>query len=169
MSLGPERPPSREARGHELLPPSTPEELAALEVQIDGWLRRAFAENEVMVALDRGEPGARRWYVRLQGVEKDFTTIWLHLGQRALHAEAYMMPAPEENHGQVYERVLRRNRQLHGLAYAIGVEDAIFLVGDIPNDSLSEGHLDRLIGSVWEYVERDFRATLRLGFASHFS
>jgi hypothetical protein len=151
---------------NELLPPSTPEELDALEAQIDGWLQKAFAENEMMVALDRGEPGERRWYVRLQGVAKDFTTIWLRLGQRALHAEAYMLPAPEESQGLVYERVLRRNRQLHGLAYAIGVEDAIFLVGEVPNDSISEGHVDRLIGSVWEYVERDFRATLQLGFAS---
>jgi len=153
----------------ELLPPSTPEELEALEGQIDGWLRTAFEENPIMVALDRGEPGERRWYVRLQGVEKDFTTVWLHLGQRALHAEAYMLPAPEENLVEVYERLLRRNRGVHGLAYAIGVEDAIFLVGEVPNDSLSEGHVDRLIGSVWEYVERDFRPTLHLAFASHFS
>lgn len=153
----------------ELLPPSTPEELDRLEQQIDGWLHRFNEENEVMVALDRGEPGERRWYVRLQGIEKDFTTVWLRLGQRALHAEAYMMPAPEEHVGEVYERLLRRNRSIHGLAYAIGVEDAIFLVGEVPNDGISEGHVDRLIGSVWEYVERDFRPTLRLGFASKFS
>ena len=153
----------------ELLPPSTPEELDTLEQQIDGWLRKAFDENPVMVALDRGDAGERRWYVRLAGEEKDFTTVWLHLGQRALHAEAYMMPAPEENIEAVYERLLRRNRTLHGLAYAIGVEDAIFLVGDVPNASVSEGHVDRIIGSVWEYVERDFRASIRLGFASRFS
>lgn len=150
----------------ELLPPSTPEELDRLEQEIDRWLRAAFEVNEVMVALERGEPGERRWYVRLQGIEKDFTTVWLRLGQRALHAEAYMMPAPEENTGEVYERLLRRNRSIHGLAFAIGVEDAIFLVGEVPNDGISEGHVDRLIGSVWEYVERDFRPTLRIGFAS---
>ena len=153
----------------ELLPPSTPEELDELERKIDTWLRRFDAEHEIMVALERGEPGERRWYVRLAGVEKDFTTIWLRLGQRALHAEAYMMPAPEENAGEVYERLLRRNRTTQGLAFAIGVEDAIFLVGEVPNDCISEGHVDRLIGSVWEYVERDFRPSLRLGFASRFS
>ena len=153
----------------ELLPPSTADELDRLELQIDRWLAKAFEENEVMVALERGQPGERRWYVRLQGIEKDFTTVWLRLGQRALHAEAYMMPAPEENAGEVYERLLRRNRSIHGLAFAIGVEDALFLVGEVPNDSISEGHVDRLIGSVWEYVERDFRATLRIGFASKLS
>ncbi|MEA3018973.1 MAG: hypothetical protein QOI47_497 [Actinomycetota bacterium] len=154
---------------HELLPPSSDEELDRLEQQVDTWLRTLHDESEIMVALDRGEPGERRWYVRLAGEEKDFTTVWLRLGQRSLHAEAYMLPAPEENAGEVYERLLRRNRSIHGLAFAIGVEDAIFLVGEVPNDSLSEGHVDRLIGSVWEYVERDFRPSLRLGFASHFA
>ena len=150
----------------ELLPPASDDELERLQQEIDGGLRRFFDENPVMVALDRGEPGARRWYVRLAGEEKDFTTVWLRLGQRALHAEAYMLPAPEENREAVFERLLRRNRALHGLAYAIGVEDAVFLVGDLPIDTLSEGHVDRLIGSIWEYVERDFRPSLRLAFAS---
>jgi hypothetical protein len=153
----------------ELLPPATDEELDRYEALIDGWLRQAFEENPIMVALDRGEPGERRWYVRLAGEEKDHTTVWLRLGQRALHAEAYMMPAPEENHGAVYEQLLRRNRTTHGVWFAIGVEDAIFLVGQVPIDALSEGHVDRLIGSIYEYVERCFRSAIRLGFASRFS
>lgn len=153
----------------ELLPPATEAELDRYEAQIDGWLRRAFDENPVMVALDRGEPGERRWYVRLAGEEKDFTTVWLRLGQRALHAEAYMMPAPEENHGQVYEQLLRRNRSTHGVWFAIGVEDALFLVGQVELECLSEGHVDRLIGSMYAYVEQFFRPALRLGFASRFS
>lgn len=153
----------------ELLPPATPAELDRYEEQIDGWLRRFKDENPIMVALDRGDPGERRWYVRLAGEEKDFTTVWLHLGQRALHAEAYMMPAPEENRGAVYEQLLRRNRSMHGVAFAIGVEDALFLVAEIEHDCLSEGHLDRVLGSIYEYVERFFRSAIRLGFASRFS
>jgi len=152
----------------ELLPPATAEELDRYEAQIDGWLRRAFDENPIMVALDRGEPGERRWYVRLAGEEKEHLTIWLHLGQRALHAEAYVLPAPEENEGLVYEQLLRRNRGMHGVWFAIGVEDALFLVGQVEHDSLSEGHLDRLIGSMYAYAEQCFRPALRLGFASRF-
>ncbi|HVM54887.1 MAG TPA: YbjN domain-containing protein [Acidimicrobiales bacterium] len=153
----------------ELLPPATEEELDRYEALIDGWLRAAFDENPIMVALDRGEPGDRRWYVRLAGEEKDHTTVWLRLGQRALHAEAYMMPAPEENHGRVYEQLLRRNRGTHGVWFAIGVEDAIFLVGQVELACLSEGQLDRLIGSIYAYVEQCFRPALRLGFASRLS
>jgi hypothetical protein len=153
----------------ELLPPASEDELDALEAMIDGWLAAALASNPIMVALDRGEPGERRWYLRLAGEAKDFTTVWLKLGQRALHAEAYMMPAPEENPGELYEHLLRRNRTMHGLGFAIGVEDAIFVIGSLPLDSVSEGHIDRLVGSIYEYVERCFPAAIRIGFASHFS
>ena len=152
----------------ELLPPATEAELDALEARIDSWLRASFAENPIMVALDRGEPGERRWYVRLAGESKDFTTVWLRLGQRALHAEAYMMPAPEENAGELYEHLLRRNRSMHGVAFAIGVEDGIFVTGALPLDAITEGHLDRLVGSIFEYVERWFPAAIRIGFASRF-
>jgi hypothetical protein len=152
----------------ELLPPATVAALDGFEAQIDGWLRGFFETNPIMVALDRGEPGERRWYVRLAGEEKEYLTIWLHLGQRALHAEAYVLPAPEENEGLVYEQLLRRNRSMHGVWFAIGVEDAIFLVGQLEHDAISEGHLDRLIGSMFEYAERFFRPALHLGFASRF-
>jgi hypothetical protein len=49
------------------IPPASPAELDALEAAVDGWLRRALAENPMLVAVDRGEPGERRWYVRLAG------------------------------------------------------------------------------------------------------
>ena len=152
----------------ELLPPATEEELDRYEAQIDGWLQGFYETNLIMVALDRGSPGERRWYVRLAGEEKEYLTIWLHLGQRALHAEAYVLPAPEENEGLVYEQLLRRNRSMHGVWFAIGVEDALFLVGQVEHDSLSEGHLDRLIGSMFSYAEQFFRPALHLGFASRF-
>ena len=86
----------------------------------------------MLVAVDRGEPGERRWYVRLRGEEKDFTTIWFTLGQRTLQYETYVMPAPEENHAAFYEHLLRRNAKLVGAQFCIGAEDAVFLVGAFP-------------------------------------
>ena len=47
------------------------------------------------------------------------------------------MPAPEENQAQLYEQLLRRNERLVGAA-AIGVEDAIFLRGELPLAVLDE-------------------------------
>jgi hypothetical protein len=152
----------------ELLPAASEAELDRLAALIDGWLEIQLVENPVMVALDRDETGQRRWFVRLAGEDKEFTTIWIRLGQRSLQLETYVMPAPEENPAEFYELFLRKNRQTHGLAFAIGEEDAIFLVGQLPLDAVTEGHLDRLIGSFWEYVERWFRTGLRIGFASRF-
>jgi hypothetical protein len=150
------------------IPPASPAELDALEAAVDGWLRRALADNPMLVAVDRGEPGERRWYVRLAGEDKDFTTIWFTLRQRALHFETYVMPAPEENEGEFYAHLLRRNLTFHGMAFAVGPEEAIFLVGALPLSSVSEPQLDRVIGSTWAYVERTFRPALRIGFASRF-
>ena len=84
-----------------------------------------------MTAVDRGEPGERRWYVRLAGEQKATFTVWFTLGQRTLHYETYVMPAPVENQAQFYEHLLRRNLKLYGAAFAVGAEDAIFLVGQV--------------------------------------
>ena len=150
----------------DLAPPATTAELDALEARLDAWLQRELVTSPVLVAVDRGEPGQRRWYVRLAGEEKEFTTIWLTLGQRALHLETYVMPAPEEAEAAFYAHLLRRNRTTHGLWFAIGEEEAIFLVGQLPVAAVDEAALDRLIGSTYVYVERFFRPALAIGFAS---
>jgi hypothetical protein len=150
------------------VPPAPPEELDRLEAAIDGWLANFQAEHDVVAAVDRGEPGERRWYVRMAGEEKDFTTVWLTLQQRALHVETYVMPAPEENHAQFYEHLLRRNRQTRMLWFTIGDEDAVFLVGQVPLGLVDEPTVDRVLGSMYQYVEAFFRPALRIGFASRF-
>ena len=145
-----------------------PDDLDALEARIDAWLARSLEENPIMVAVDRGEPGERRWYVRLAGEEKDFTTIWFTLRQRTLHYETYVMPAPEENHERFYEHLLRRNLKLFGAHFAIGAEDAVFLVGQFPVAAVDDDELDRIVGTVFSAVEQFFRPALRIGYASRF-
>ena len=98
----------------------------------------------------------------MRGEEKDFTTVWLTLGQRTLRYETYVMPAPEENAAAVYESLLRRNERLVGAHFAIGVEDAVFLRGELPLAALTEAELDRIVGSLYAYVEQCFR-----GAAAH--
>ena len=53
-------------------------------------------------------------------------------------------------------------------AFAIGAEDAVFLVGQLPNDAIDPGELDRILGSLYSYVERYFRPALQIGYASRF-
>jgi hypothetical protein len=146
--------------------PTSDAELDHLELLIDAWLDRQLADNDVVAAVDRGEPGERRWYVRLSGEQKSTFTIWFRLGQRTLHYETYVMPAPEENHTRFYEHLLRRNLKLYGAAFAIGEEDAVFLVGQLGNESVDEVELDRVLGSLFVYVEQFFRPALQIGFAS---
>jgi hypothetical protein len=142
--------------------------LDALERDIDAWLA-ALRATLPIEAIDRGEGDERRWFVRLRGEDKDFTTVWLTLGQRTLRYETYVMPAPEENAEQLYEHVLRRNDRLVGVHFSIGIEDAIFLRGELPNRALDEAELDRIIGTLYATVEQTFRGLLRIGFRSRFA
>jgi Putative bacterial sensory transduction regulator len=150
--------------------PSTEAELAALAGRIEDWLARQLAENPVVAAVERDEEsGERRWFVRVLGEAKDVFTIWFHLRQRTLHYETYVMPAPEENEGTLYQHLLRRNLKLYGAAFAVGEEEAIFLVGQIANSAVDDDELDRILGSLYQWVEQYFQPALRIGFASRFS
>jgi hypothetical protein len=149
--------------------PSSDAELDALDARISAWLDEQLAENPVVAAVERDtESGERRWFMRVRGEQKDVFTIWFTLRQRTLHYETYVMPAPEENHVAFYEHLLRRNLKLYGAAFAIGEEEAIFLVGQLANAAVDEDELDRLLGSLYQWVEQFFRPALRIGFASRF-
>ena len=143
-------------------------ELAELEQRIDGWLAALAAENERIIAIDR-DADAIRWYVRMRGDDKEFTTVWLTLGQRTLRYETYVMPAPEENVAELYEHLLRRNDRLVGAHFSIGIEDAIFLRGEMPVGQVTQGELDRVLGTLYADVEQCFQSLLRIGFRSRFT
>jgi hypothetical protein len=150
--------------------PTAPDDLDALDARIDAWLAEQLAQNPVVAAVDRDlGSGERRWFVRVRGEQKDVFTIWFHLRQRTLHYETYVMPAPEENHAAFYEHLLRRNLKLYGGAFAVGDEDAVFLVGQLDNAAVDEVELDRVLGSLYAWVEQCFRPALRIGFGSRFS
>jgi hypothetical protein len=144
-------------------------ELDAIEALIDAWAARELADNPVVAVVERAPASeGRRWYLRVHGEEKDVYTVWFTLRQRTLHYETYVMPAPEENAGQLYEHLLRRNQGLNGLAFVIGIEDAVFLQGSLPVHAVDDEELDRILGSFYAYVEQCFRPALRIGFASRF-
>lgn len=143
--------------------------VAEIERQIDAWLAGFATTNPAIVAIDRGDGDELRWYVRMHGDDKEFITVWLTLGQRTLRYEAYVMPAPEENAAMLYENLLRRNERLVGVHFAIGIEDAVFLRGDLALVALSEPELDRIIGSLYATTEQCYQGLLRIGFASRFA
>jgi hypothetical protein len=144
----------------------TAAELDEVEARVDDWARRQLEELDVVEAVERGEPGERRWYVRVRGESKDVFTIWLTLRQRTFEYETYLMPAPEENHAELYEYALRRNADLYGASFCIGLEDAIYLRGHIPAEAVTDAELDRVLGSLYAWTERFFRPMLGIGFRS---
>ena len=151
-------------------PPASPEQLRSIEALIDDWLAEQVEQNPTVAAVEKDtDDGERRWIARVTGEEKATFSIWFHLRQRSLHVETYMMPAPEEHLAEVYEHLLRRNLKLRGFSFAIGAEDGIFLIGEVPVERVDDAELDRLFGSVYTYVEQCFRPAMRIGFASRFT
>jgi len=145
------------------------QQLDLIEIQISEWLANELATNPIVAAVERGEPSERRWYIRVLGESKDIFTIWFTLRQRTLHYETYVIPAPDENHAQFFEHLLRRNRKVNGMSFCIGEEDAIFLAGSLPVHAIDDGELDRILGSIYMYVEQFFLPALRIGFATRFA
>lgn len=144
-------------------------ELESLEARITAELETLAQESPVIGAIERGETGQRRWYVRLLGEEKEHFSIWMTLAQRTLHYETYFMPAPAENQAEVFEYLMRRAAKLFGAAFVIGAEDAVYLAGQIDNRHIDAVELDRIVGSLYLTTEDCFRPAMRLGFASRFS
>ena len=145
------------------------EQLADLDRRIDGWLAELADEHDHIIAVDRSNDDGVRWYVRMRGEDKEFTTVWLTLGQRTLRYETYVMPAPEENDAELYEHLLRRNDTLVGAHFSIGIEDAVFLRGELPVTQVTLDELDRVLGTLYAQVEQCFQTLLRIGFRSRFA
>lgn len=148
--------------------PLSPADLGALEAQLDTWVHELEASLPAVAGIERGEPGERRWYVRLDGEEKTNFSVWLTLGQRTLSYETYFMPAPEENHASVFEYLLRRNQKMYGASFQIGSEDAVYLAGQLDNRAINPAALDRIVGSLYVHTEECFRPAMRIGYASRF-
>jgi len=143
------------------------DELARYRDVIDTWAGREQATNALIAAVDH-DPELARWYVRLRGEEKAIITVWLTLGQRTLQYESYFMPAPAERRADCYEYLLRANLKLFGMRFAVGAEDAVYLVGQMPLSAVDGAELDRVIGSVYAYSERFFRPAMTIGYGSKF-
>lgn len=148
--------------------PATPAELDEIERRIDAWAARQLAGDNCVASVERAEAPLRRWYIRLLGEEKNVFSVWLTLRQRSLYFETYFVPAPAENHSRLYEYCLRRNLKLRGARFAIGAEDAVFLVGEIRAVDVDEDELDRVLGTLYEATEQHFRPAMRIGYASRF-
>ena len=146
------------------------EEMAAAVSCIDAWAERELAAGGPLVAAERQEVTDRtasfRWYLRFKGDEKDFITVWFTLKQRTLWHEAQFMPVPEANHAEVYAYLLRCNANLLGMWFALGPEDAVYLVGRVPARLIDDDELDRIAGASVVYTDDYFPTAMTMGYPS---
>ncbi len=147
--------------------PEDEEMAAAVPASTPGWNGRSPSRAPWWPPSARRSPTARpryRWYLRFKGEEKDFITVWLTLQQRTLHHEVQFMPAPEANHAETYAYLLRRNADLYGMAFCLGNEDAVYLVGRVPAAQVDDDELDRIAGSTLLYVDDHFPTAMTFGY-----
>lgn len=109
-----------------------------------------------------------RWAIRFKGTEKDVIAIWLTLGQRTVVAEAEVMPAPDSNVAGVHAFALARNLSLFGLCYALGPEQAVYLVARLPAAAVDADELDRLCGAFVSEIDEVYPTVMTLGFPAQY-
>jgi hypothetical protein len=110
--------------------------------------------------------GHFHWLIRLKGDEKDVITLWLSLRQRTVHVETEVTPAPEENRETLYRYLLVKNAEIRELHLAIGPEDGIYLMTQIPIGEVSVERLDEVVGATLTYVEEIYPTAMTMGLSS---
>jgi hypothetical protein len=105
-----------------------------------------------------------RWYVRFGCDGRDAATIYFDLHQRTLRYEVYFMPDPPARHAELYAFLLRRSHDMYGAHFSVGPDGDIYLVGRVLLEHLDRAELDRIVGVLYEAVERWFQPAIRLGF-----
>jgi hypothetical protein len=110
------------------------------------------------------DPELRRWYVRFTCEGRDATTIYFDLHERTLRYEVYFLPDPPGRHLELYDYVLRRNHSMYGARFSIGPDGDLYLVGRVALEHLTVTELDRIIGVLYELVERWFQPIVRLAY-----
>jgi Putative bacterial sensory transduction regulator len=107
-----------------------------------------------------------RWYVRFGCDGRDAATIYFDVHQRTLRYELYFMPDPRANHEALYRMLLQRNHTTYAAHFSIGPDGDLYLVGRVLLEHLDVSELDRIIGVLYELVERWFQPAIRLGFST---
>jgi hypothetical protein len=150
--------------------PADRQTLDRIATLIDDWTVAQLRDNASVLGIETElDDGVRRWLLRLSGEEKQFIAVWFSLRQRSLFVETYFMPAPEENIEDCFTYLLRLNARLGGMRFAVGQEDAVYLMGSVSVHHVDEGELDRLLGCAYAYTEAYFRPAMRIGYATRFS
>jgi hypothetical protein len=120
--------------------------------------------NEPWVQAVEYDAEIPRWYVRFGCEGRDAATIYFDLHQRTLRYEVYFLPDPPAHHEELYRFLLQRNHGAFGAHFSIGPDGDLYLLGRVLLEHLDVEQLDRIIGTLYETVERWFQPAVRLAF-----
>jgi hypothetical protein len=95
---------------------------------------------------------------------RDAATIYFDLHQRTLRYEVYFIPDPPARHEDLYRFMLQRNHTTYGAHFSIGPDGDCYLVGRVLLEHLDVDELDRIIGVLYELVERWFQVAIGIAF-----
>ena len=126
---------------------------------IDEWIAEELASTSAFLSVEKVEPA--RWRIRVRGEEREVITVWWWLRDYTLWSETYFIPTPENPSASFFEGLLRWNAGLYGVTFALGEENAVYLVGRCPWTAVSRAELDRLFGATYGAVERFFPLALQ--------
>ena len=68
--------------------------------------------------------------------------------------------------GALLGGLLRCNSQLFGMSFALGPEDAVYLVGRVPARLIDDDELDRIAGASVVYADDHFPTAMTMGYPS---
>jgi hypothetical protein len=143
--------------------PLDPAVLQAKHDLIAQHLERAVAPEPWIQTVEY-DPEIPRWYVRFGCDGRDAATIYFDFHQRTLRYEVYFLPDPPAHHVELYRFLLQRNHNTYGAHFSIGPDGDIYLVGRVLLEHLDTAELDRVIGVLYELVERWFQASISIAF-----
>lgn len=143
--------------------PADLERYEACLAMLHNYLEHDVAAEEYIQTVEF-DPQLVRWYVRFGCDGRDATTIYFDLKARSLHYEVYFLPAPLQSHGEIYELLLRANRDAYSIAACLDREGEVYLVGRTLLEHLDTDEVDRIIGSIYQFTQRWFPMVVRMAF-----
>ena len=112
------------------------------------------------------EPGPRagEYVVTLPGEKKLRVVTSVLVREESTSVSAFVIRNPDENHGEVYRWLLRRNLRMPMLAYAVDASGDVWVRGQVPTAAVDAALLDHVMGIVLEAADGPFNELLVLGF-----
>lgn len=114
--------------------------------------------------LEHEWPDLQSVVVVLPGEQKLRTTVSIAIGQHAVTFNAFVIRHPDENEAELHRWLLRRNRRMYEVAYAIDHLGDVYLVATIGHAGICADELDQIFGAILDGADSVFNQLLEIGF-----